>query len=134
MWRRHYAATVVKFLTDEWVSALHRSAATHDVAVDATFAVEYRVDVDDAEPFVYQIRFESGSITATLGSAIRPDVVLSTDRTTACRIATNELSAQLAFMAGQVRVDGDAMALVRNHDALAQLEQIFTDVRAQTEY
>jgi hypothetical protein len=132
---------VVKFLTDEWVSALDQSASAHATdeaspapVVAEPFVVEYRVDTDDRDPFVYQIRFADGSIRATRDTAVSPSVVLSTDRVTACRIATNEVSAQAAFMAGQVRLDGDTMALVRNHDALAQLDRIFTDVRAHTEY
>jgi putative sterol carrier protein len=60
--------------------------------------------------------------------------VLTTDRSTAQRIATGELSAQAAFMAGQLRLDGDTMALVRNHDALAQLDALFAGVHAETEY
>jgi hypothetical protein len=140
MIRRHYAARVVKFLTDEWVAALDQSAAAHTAAephaatVAEPFVVEYRVDGDAREQFVYQIRFSDGEIRATRDTDAAPAVVLSTDRATARRIATNELSAQAAFMAGQVRLDGDTMALVRNHDALARLDQIFLAVRAHTEY
>jgi hypothetical protein len=131
---------VVKFLTDEWVAALDQSASAHTTEAAApgslgeAFVLEYRVAGDDHEPFAYQIRFAGGTIRATRDTRAAPAVVLSTDRATARRIATNEVSAQAAFMAGQLRLDGDAMALVRHHDALAQLDQILTDVRAHTEY
>jgi putative sterol carrier protein len=134
MTRRHYAARVVKFLTDEWVSALDHAAGAHVSLVTESFVVEYRVDMEDGDPFVYQIRFDGGSVAATRSSTATPTVVLTTDRATARRIASNDLSAQAAFMAGQVRLDGDTMALVRNHDALARLDEVFNDVRLLTEY
>jgi putative sterol carrier protein len=59
---------------------------------------------------------------------------LSTDRVTAQGVATNALSAQAAFMAGQLRLDGDTMALVRNRDAFAMLDDLFAAVRTMTEY
>lgn len=124
----------MKFLTDAWVSALDRSAATQISPIDGTFVIEYRVDGESGDAFVYQIRFDVDAVTVTKGANTPPTVVLSTDRATAERIATNELSAQAAFMAGQLRLDGDTMALVRHHDALASLDEIFADVRARTEY
>jgi putative sterol carrier protein len=125
---------VVKFLTDAWVSALDRSATTQISPIDGPFVIEYRVVDESADAFVYQVRFDLGTVTVTSGANTAPTVVLSTDRTTAQRIATNEVSAQAAFMAGHLRLDGDTMALVRNHDALARLDDIFAGVRSRTEY
>lgn len=131
---RHYAAGVVKFLTDAWVSALDRSARTQISSLDGRFVVEYRIDDASSDSFVYQICFDERAVTVTSGSSTPATVVLTTDRMTARRIATSELSAQAAFMAGLLRLDGDTMALVRNHDALAGLDEIFAGVRSQTEY
>ena len=125
---------MVKFLTDAWVSALDHSARTQRSPIDGTFVVEYRIDDESSHPFVYQICFDEGAVTVSSGSSAPATVILTTDRMTARRIATSELSAQAAFMAGQVRLDGDTMALVRNHDALAGLDEIFAGVRSQTEY
>ena len=124
----------MKFLTDAWVSALDQSATTQISPTDATLVIEYRVGDESADAFVYQIRFDAGTVTVTRGADASATVVLTADRTTAQRIATSELSAQAAFMAGQLRLDGDTMALVRNHDALAKLDECFAGVRSQTEY
>ena len=125
---------VVKFLTDEWVSALDHEASTQGSPIADTFVVEYRVQLEANESFVYQIRFDAEAVTVRTGAPSTPTVVLSTDRSTALGVATNTMSAQAAFMAGQLRLDGDAMAMVRNQDALATLDDIFAAVRTKTEY
>ena len=125
---------MVKFLTDEWISALDREARTQRSEITEPFVIEYRVGLEEPELFVFQIRFGDGPVTFAAGGAATPTVVLSTDRDTAHGVATNTLSAQAAFMAGRLRLDGDTMALVRHHDALAQLDDIFATVRTVTEY
>jgi putative sterol carrier protein len=125
---------VVKFLTDEWVSALDHEASAHVSPIAETFVVEYRVQLETNASFVYQIRFDAHGVTVRTGASSAATVVLSTDRVTAHGVANNTMSAQAAFMAGQLRLDGDTMAMVRNHDALASLDDIFAAVRTITEY
>ncbi len=125
---------MVKFLTDEWVSALDHEASAHVSPIADTFVVEYRVELETHESFVYQIRFDADAVTVRTGAPSPPTVVLSTNRLTAHGVATNTMSAQAAFMAGQLRLDGDTMAMVRNHDGLAMLDDIFAAVRTNTEY
>jgi putative sterol carrier protein len=125
---------VVKFLTEEWISALDHEARAQPTGITEPFIVEYRVQLEGPEPFVYHIRFNDGAINVRTGRAATPTVVLSTDRDTAHGVAANTLSAQAAFMAGRLRLDGDTMALVRNHDALAKLDAVFASVRTVTEY
>ncbi|HUP76352.1 MAG TPA: SCP2 sterol-binding domain-containing protein [Acidimicrobiales bacterium] len=125
---------MVKFLTDEWVWALDHEASAQVSPIADTFVVEYRVELAANESFVYQIRFAADAVTVRAGSPSPPTVVLSTDRLTAQGVATNTMSAQAAFMAGQLRLEGDTMAMVRNHDALAALGEIFAAVRTKTEY
>ena len=125
---------MVKFLTDEWVSALDHEASEQVSPIADTFVVEYRVELETHESFVYQIRFDADAVTVRTGALSPPTVVLSTDRLTAHGVATSTMSAQAAFMAGQLRLDGDTMAMVRNHDALATLDDIFAAVRTKTEY
>ena len=125
---------MVKFLTDEWVSALDHEARAHASPIAETFVVEYRVQLETHGSFVYQIRFDADTVTVRVGSPSTATVVLSTDRVTAHGVAANTISAQAAFMAGQLRLDGDTMAMVRNHDALASLDDIFAAVRTVTEY
>ena len=125
---------MVKFLTDEWIYALDQAARTLRSDLTETFTVEYRVQLDGADSFVYHIGFDGGAIAVRIGEAATPTIVLSTDHDTACGVATNTLSAQAAFMAGRLRLDGDTMALVRNHEALAKLDDLFAAVRPVTEY
>ena len=125
---------MVKFLTADWVSALDREASTQESPIAETFVAEYRVRLEAGGFFVYQIRFDAHVVTVRVGAPSAPTIVLSTDRVTAQGVATNALSAQAAFMAGQLRLDGDTMALVRNRDAFAMLDDLFAAVRTMTEY
>ncbi|MEO5842525.1 MAG: SCP2 sterol-binding domain-containing protein [Acidimicrobiales bacterium] len=125
---------MVKFLTDEWVSALDHEASAHRSPIAESFVVEYRVQLETDASFVYQIRFDTEGVTVSTGAPATATVVLSTDRVTAHGVATNTMSAQAAFMAGQLRLDGDTMAMVRNHDAFTSLDEIFEAVRTITEY
>jgi putative sterol carrier protein len=125
---------VVKFLTDEWVSALDHEASGHVASIAEMFVVEYRVQLEADQWFVYQVSFDADRVTVSKGAPSTATVVLSTDRVTAQGVATNTMSAQAAFMAGQLRLGGDTMAMVRNRDALASLDDIFEAVRTITEY
>ena len=79
---------MVKFLTDEWVSALDQEAGAHVSPIAETFVVEYRVQLETNDWFVYQIRFDSGEVTVRMGAPSTANVVLSTDRLTAHGVAT----------------------------------------------
>ena len=46
----------------------------------------------------------------------------------------DELSAQRAFMAGRLRIGGDAAALIRAQGALAVLPDLFAAIRPETEW
>jgi putative sterol carrier protein len=122
---------VIRFLTPEWVDALDR-AAPHDVDGDPELeglVIEY--DVDD---FRYHVAFSPGAVRVRPGEAEDPTVTFHCDRATAVAIARGDLSAQRAFMAGRLRIGGDATALLRAQAAVAVLPDLFTAVRPETEW
>ena len=53
---------------------------------------------------------------------------------TAVAVATGQLNAQEAFMAGRIRLTGDQQKLLDSQEVFRALDSIFTTVRARTEY
>ena len=66
---------MVKFLTDEWVSALDREARAHLSPIAETFVAEYRVQLETNDWFVYQIRFDDEGVTVRTGTPSPATVV-----------------------------------------------------------
>jgi predicted oxidoreductase len=129
---------MVHFLSPEWIEALGRAARRVDIALadetGASIVVEQTVTDPHAASVTYQLAVDAGSATVVAGRVLEPSVTLRTDRSTAEAIARGELSAQEAFVQGRLRVGGDVRALVRHADALAQLDESFAAVRADTVY
>lgn len=122
---------MVKFLSDEWVIALDRSSPSSRPCGPELEDLVLAYDVDD---FAYHLVFTSAGVRAHLGVAENPTVTFRCDRTTATAIAQGESSAQRAFMAGKLRIGGDASALLRAHGAIAALNDVFAAVRPETEW
>ena len=78
-----------------------------------------------------RLRRRRGGVRA--GRADDADVTFTQDRATARAIADGELAAQTAFMAGRLRTGGDLTRLLAHREALADLDDVFADVRARTE-
>jgi putative sterol carrier protein len=129
---------MVRFLSEEWIQALDRSARQVDVtlgaATDSPIVVEQTVTHPSAAAVTYQLAIDHGSATVVAGPVHDPTVTLRTDRATAEAIARGTLSAQQAFVQGRLRVGGDVRALVRHAPALAQLDEGFAIVRDETVY
>jgi putative sterol carrier protein len=123
---------VVRFLSPEWVDALDRAAVAHCCECGPELAglvVEY-----DVEGERYHLAFGADGVRAVFGGAEQPTVTFRCDHATARAISRAELSAQRAFMAGRLRIGGDAAALVRAQGAIARLPDLFAAVRAETEW
>lgn len=123
---------MVRFLTDAWVDALDRAAATLQCTPDvagATLAIEHVVDT-----FTYHVRIDGTGVRFVAGPAPVATVRFTADRATAHAIASGGTSAQRAFMDGRLHIDGDALALSRALPALRGLDDAFAAVRAATEW
>jgi predicted lipid carrier protein YhbT len=128
---------VAEFLSDEWVAALDaaltRDPELADRVADARLVVQYVVEADDAAPArCYHLAIADGAVRARSGPAPDPSVVFTTDRVTAAAIAAGRERAQVAFMAGRLRLGGDVTALLVNRELLARLDDLTGTVRART--
>jgi SCP-2 sterol transfer family len=129
---------VVRYLSPEWIAALDDAAradpalaaATHDVVL----VVQQEVDGGPDGDAHWHVRLDHGDVRVLVGPAERADVVFRQDHATALAVARGELSAQTAFMIGKLRVSGDVDLLMAHHDLFDSVDDVFTAVRAVTEY
>jgi hypothetical protein len=125
---------VVTFLTDAWVDALDAAARAHPAPAPAADALHDLVIGYDVDGFAYHLVFGIDGVRARRGVAPDATVTFRCDRATAAEIARGESNAQRAFMAGRLRIGGDASALLRVHSAIAALPDLFAAVRPDTDY
>jgi len=62
------------------------------------------------------------------------DLTITEDAETAAALAKGEMSPQIAFMLGRIRVSGDMPALMASYEALSEVDDAFAPVRATTSY
>jgi putative sterol carrier protein len=125
---------VAEFLSDAWVADLARAASTATPPPGVALLVEVVVEDDPRPPTAYAVAIEGGAVTVTPGRADAPDLTLTQDRATAAAIARGELSAQVAFMAGRLRIGGDLRAVLEQAGALATMADVFATVRHDTSW
>lgn len=119
----------MRYLSDEWIEAANTAIAGLEPTAEP-FTVSYTVtDGQDGER----------SYTLNLG---HPSVVAGADAPVGLRmtwdmakaIALGELSAQRAFLDGNMQIQGDAQALVGNADGMAAVDIALAPLRAATTY
>ena len=126
---------MLRHLSPEWIAALDEaaraSAALREAASELNLTVQ-QVVTDGDEEVAWYVCLRSGDVAVRPGRSGDSDVSFTQDRDTARAIADGELSAQAAFMAGRLRTGGDLTVLLAHRDALADLDDVFADVRART--
>lgn len=142
--RRHrrrpdrYPAAVARYLSPEWIAALDRAARSNDTLAEATRGIQLVIqqEVRDGPEgdTSWHLQIDDGSVRVLPGRAERADVVFTQDHATALAVGRGEVSAQTAFMVGQLRVGGNVGLLMEHHDAFDSVEDVFGPVRRATEY
>ena len=122
---------MVRFLSAEWVDALDRAAPKDQPCAPELDGLVIGYEVGDE---AYHLEFSSAGVRAQHGTAPNATITFRCDRATAAAIASGESSAQRAFMAGKLRIGGDASVLLRTHAAIAALPDLYAAVRPETEW
>ena len=132
---RALAATVramPEYLSPAWFTeadALLRASETLIAQSQGVeFVLEQRVGEADAAT-VWHVRFADGVVSMTAGPADSADVVFASDTATAEGIRNGSLSAQAAFIAGDLRVEGSINALLAHAELFAALEDVLGPLR-----
>ena len=107
------------FLTDAWFAEIADRAASALVPEGVALTVEQVVEGD---PLIrWQLRLGPDGVELDRDPSTDPDIRITTDRETATEIRAGKVSAQRAFLGGQLRIGGDIQALMANREALAAL-------------
>ena len=105
----------MQYLSDEWLEAADAAVAGLEPTTERSYTLSLGPEV-----------------------GVRPgnDAVVGLQMTwgTACAIATNQRGAQRAFLDGDLRIRGDAPALLAHQDRLEAVETRLAPLRAQTTY
>jgi putative sterol carrier protein len=80
----------------------------------------------------WQVTFGSDGAVWRTGPAPLADVTFTCTAATAWEITAGQLSAQAAFMAGELRIGGDTSMLLANRDLLVALHDALAPLRATT--
>jgi hypothetical protein len=121
---------VAEPLTDEWISELATAAGSATVDPGLRLVVQQVVHDDDGSTVAFAVRLADGRAELVAGRVDDPDVTFTQHRRTATAIAAGRLSAQAAFMAGDLQVGGDLRAVLGRTLDLTALDSIFAPARA----
>lgn len=123
---------MAEFLSDAWLAELATAARQVTVAPEVRAVIQQVVLTGRGREVAFAVRIADGEVTVEPGRAADPDVSFTQDRATAEAIARGELSAQVAFLAGRVRLGGDPQRLVGAVRELSAVSDLFAEVRSAT--
>ncbi|MFM7062749.1 MAG: SCP2 sterol-binding domain-containing protein [Actinomycetes bacterium] len=125
---------MVKYLSDEWLERAAAALGSAPVPDDAEMVVQYEVSGGGNGKVRYVLKVEGGTATIVPGKQPDAPVTFTLDYDTAVAVVTGELSAQVAFMQGRMKLAGDVRVLIDGAAALAAVHDTLGDLRADTEY
>lgn len=124
------------YLSPEWFDAAAALVAGSTLLAERTTGVnlvlEQTVEIGedaDGERIIWHVDLNDGSVALLMGAAPAPDVTFRCDLATAEGIRTGALSAQVAFMTGNLRIGGSVGALIENGELFAALDDVLAPLR-----
>lgn len=119
-----YTEMAVKFLTEEWASAVNDSLNNHEgfkTAIGTSeLALQFETKDGPAGDVSYYLDADGGSVAFALGSLDDADVTVSQGYDTAVGISQGKINVQTAFMTGKLKVQGNLAKLMMHTSAVAQ--------------
>ena len=131
---------MLRYLSDEWltVAAELLEQLTLSIAPVEDFAVVTRVTEVPSAPdglVEYTYVLTADQVRLELGSREDLSSVRFTQRfRIAESVARGTLSAQSAFMSGDIQLGGDVSALIANSGLVAEIGDALVDLRSQTRF
>ncbi|MEE9416641.1 MAG: SCP2 sterol-binding domain-containing protein [Acidimicrobiales bacterium] len=125
----------MRYLSVEWLEEAARVFEASDpLPRDVEMVLQQSVLNTPEGDIDYAIVLSGQSLKLEVGRSNKPTISFTQEWTTAIAIASGELSAQAAFMEGKVKLGGDTSVLVANHDLLADVEDLLSDLRSRTDF
>lgn len=109
---------MAEFASPEWLENLSKAASAVRSDPELRLTIEQRIT--GPEPTAWHFSFVDGRIEVSAGPADEATISLSTSRATAVAIHGGRLSAQRAFLDGDLRIGGDLNGLIVHRAALAE--------------
>ena len=120
------------YLTPAWFTAadalLRANQELSAQSRGVQLVLEQRVG-DGSSKIIWHVRFADGVVSMTEGPADAPDIVFVSYAETAEGIRSGALSAQAAFIAGDLRIEGSINALLEHAELFAALEDVLSPLR-----
>jgi putative sterol carrier protein len=127
----------VRYLSDEWISAVADEIAGDAALADAARSHSVAVtQVVNATPFgdvAYHLVCRDAKVTFGKG-AVPSDVTFTQHYETAVDVALARVNAADAFISGKVRFAGDHEKVIAAQPFFAALDAVFARVRARTQF
>ncbi len=119
----------VKFLTDEWASAVSEALQAHEqFRSSADMTLQFVVtDAPEGEVKFYMDASGDAPVQK-IGELDEPDVTISSTYETASAIFSGELNTQMAFMTGKIKVNGNLAKLMTQQAALGHWASAVADL------
>ncbi len=126
---------MASYLSDQWFDEVGaRDASPVTAATEGDLVLQHLVSGGPQGTVSYHVRVGEGGAAIVRGQAASPDVTFAEDYATAAAIASGELSAPAALLAGRIRVGGDLAALIAGQGRLTVNDPVAPAVRAATTY
>jgi len=127
---------VPPFLSPEWMRRADALLVEADnlTVTGAPLTIEQTVTADGRDPIRYHLRFDEAGARLHEGPADAPTVTLALDYGVAAAVARGEVSAQVAFQSGDIRVGGDMQRLIAHRDQITTSDDVLGPLRADTEW
>lgn len=114
----------VKFLTEEWATAVTDALNTHpgfkSAMGSAELAIQFRTTDAPEGDIDYYMTTSQGTANLQMGTLEDPDVTIVQNYETATAISQGELNTQTAFMTGKIKVSGNLAKLMMHQRAITE--------------
>lgn len=119
----------VKFLSDEWMSAVADALNAHEGFQNAAKGQSAKLQqvvtgAPDGE-VKYGFTLDGGKVAISRGDLDGAEATVTQDYDTAAKLSKGELQGQAAFMQGKLKISGNLMKMM-------QLQGVFTQMGAAT--
>ncbi len=126
----------VKFLTEEWASAITEALGASDDFKKAATGQQAKLqqvvtDVPDSGEVKYYLDLADGTGTVAIGELDGAEATITQNYETGKGIAQRELNAQNAFMQGKLKISGNMMKIMQLQGVINAIDKATEGVEVE---
>jgi putative sterol carrier protein len=126
------------FLTDDWFAALRDAGASWPACEGASASVQFVVASSPSGKLQFVVRIVDGRLTEVeMGKRDPVDCTMQCSYAHAAAIASGELDREVAYMRGDLKIDGDYVAYILRLQPLFERDEFVAScqsLRARTQF